>query len=153
MAPGLGEEVVTADEQALVADFIAFLKETSLKRAGDGPVRRFNQTRSTGCVRAEFTVPDGLSPDLRVGLFATPGSFTGHIRFANATSESDKDQDIRGMSIKLTGVPGENLMPGSTEVDFVLFSHPVMLAGTAKEFLELLQANEAGGIMAHKVWP
>jgi hypothetical protein len=145
MAPGLGEEVVTAGEQALVADFIAFLKEASLSRAGGGPVRRFNQTRSTGCVRAEFTVPDGLPADLRVGLFATPGSFNGHIRFANATSESDKDEDIRGMSIKLTGVPGMNLMPGVTEVDFVLFSHPVMLASTAKDFLELLQANEAGG--------
>jgi len=146
MAPGLGEEVVTADEQALVADFIAFLKEASLARAGNGPVRRFNQTRSTGCVRAEFTVPDGLPADLRVGLFANPGSFNGHIRFANATSESDKEQDIRGMSIKLTGVPGMNLMPGSTEVDFVLFSHPVMLAATAKDFLELLRANEAGGV-------
>jgi len=146
MAPGLGEEVVTPDEQALVADFVAFLKEASLTRAGNGPVRRFNQTRTTGCVRAEFSVPDGLPADLRVGLFATPGSYNGHIRFANATSESDKDQDIRGMSIKLTGVPGANLMPGSTEHDFVLFSHPVMLASTAKEFLELLKANEARGL-------
>ena len=146
MAPGLGEEVVSPGEQAIVADFIAFLKEASLRRAGDGPVRRFNQTRATGCVRAELTVPDGLAADLRVGLFATPGSFTGHIRFANATSESDHEQDIRGMSIKLTGVPGVNLMPGSTEQDFVLFSHPVMLAGTAKGFLELLEANEAGGL-------
>jgi hypothetical protein len=143
---GLGEEVVSPDEQAIVADFVAFLKEASLARAGNGPVRRFNQTRSTGCVRAEFTVLDGLPADLRVGLFATPGSYTGHIRFANATSESDREQDIRGMSIKLTGVPGVNLMPGSAEQDFVLFSHPVMLAGTAKEFLELLKANEAGGV-------
>lgn len=146
MAVGLGEEVVTPDEQAIVGDFIAFLKEASLKRAGTGPVRRFNQTRSTGCVRAEFTVLEGLPPDLRVGLFATPGSFSGHIRFANATSESDREQDIRGMSIKLTGVPGANLMPGSNEVDFVLFSHPVMLAGTAHDFLELLKANEARGL-------
>ena len=146
MAVGLGEEVITADEQAVVADFIAFLKEASLARAGStGPVRRFNQTRATALVRCELTVPDGLPADLRVGLFATPGSFKGHIRFANATSESDKDQDIRGMSIKLTGVPGMNLMPGSTEHDFVLFSHPVMLASTAPEFLELLKANEAAG--------
>ena len=61
MALALGEEVVTADEQAVVADFIAFLKEASLARAGTGPVRRFNQTRTTGCVRAEFTVPDGAA--------------------------------------------------------------------------------------------
>ena len=146
MGLALGEEVVTPDERAVVADFIAFLKEASLARAGDGPVRRFNQTRATGCVRAEFVVPEGLPNELRVGLFATPGSFQGHIRFANATSEKDSEQDIRGMSIKLTGVPGVNLIPGSTDHDFVLFSHPVMLAGTAVEFLELLKANEAGGL-------
>ena len=146
MSLTLGEEVVTPDEQAVVADFIAFLKEASLARAGAGPVRRFNQTRSTGCVRAEFTVPDGLPADLRVGLFAKPGSFQGLIRFANATSDSDREQDIRGMSIKLTGVPGLNLTPGSTDHDIVLFSHPVMLASTASEFLELLKANEARGL-------
>jgi len=146
MSLALGEEVVTADEQVVVADFINFLKESSLARAGTGPVRRFNQTRTTGCVRAEFTVPAGLPDELRVGLFATPGSYQGQIRFANATSESDREQDIRGMSIKLAGVPGMNLMPGSTEHDFVLFSHPVMLAGTAPEFLELLKANEARGL-------
>ena len=146
MSLALGEEVVTPDEQAVVADFIAFLKEASLARAGTGPIRRFNQTRTTGCVRAEFSVPDGLADDLRAGLFATPGSYQGHIRFANATSESDREQDIRGMSIKLTGVPGTNLLPGSTDQDFVLFSHPVMLAGTAREFLELLKANEARGL-------
>ena len=146
MGLALGEEVVTPDERAVVADFIAFLKEASLARAGEGPVRRFNQTRNTGCVRAEFVVPEGLPNELRVGLFATPGSFQGHIRFANATSEKDSEQDIRGMSIKLTGVPGVNLIPGSTDHDFVLFSHPVMLAGTAPDFLALLKANEAGGL-------
>jgi hypothetical protein len=59
MAPGLGEEVVTPDEQALVADFVAFLKEASLTRAGNGPVRRFNQTRTTGCVRASSACRTG----------------------------------------------------------------------------------------------
>jgi hypothetical protein len=146
MALAIGEEVITPDERAVVADFIAFLKEASLARAGNGPVRRFNQTRTTGCVRAEFVVPEGLPNELRVGLFATPGSFQSHIRFANATSETDREQDIRGMSIKLTGVPGVNLIPGSTDHDFVLFSHPVMLASTAGEFLELLKANEARGL-------
>jgi hypothetical protein len=142
----LGAESITPDEQAVTADFVAFLKEASAARAGSGPIRRFNQTRSTACVRAEFTVPEGLPADLRVGLFANPGAFQGLIRFANATSESDKEQDIRGMSIKLTGVPGTNLTQGSTEQDFVLFSHPIMLAATAKEFLELLKANEARGL-------
>ena len=69
-------------------------------------------------------MPDGLPAELRVGLFATPGTFQGRIRFANATSSPTREQDIRGMSIKVTGVPGENLTPGSTDQDFVLYSHP-----------------------------
>jgi hypothetical protein len=144
--PGLGEETITPDEQAVTADFIAFLKDASLTRAQDGPIKRFNQTRATGCVRAEFIVPDTLPADQRVGLFASPATYQATIRFANATSDSDRDQDIRGMSIKLAGVPGPNLIPGSTEQDFVLFSHPVMLTSTAAEFLELLKANEARGL-------
>ena len=144
--PGLGEETITSDEQAVTADFVAFLKEASLGRAHDGPIRRFNQTRATGCVRAELSVPDSLPADQRVGLFASPATYQATIRFANATSDTDRDQDIRGMSIKVAGVSGPNLIPGSTEQDFVLFSHPVMLAATAKEFLELLKANEARGL-------
>ena len=49
------------------------------------------------------------------------------------------------MSIKVAGVSGENLTAGETNHDFVLNSHPVMMVGRTKEFLELLQAVEAGG--------
>ena len=59
---------------------------------------------------------------------------------------SDRERDIRGMSIQVANVVGENFTPGATTQDFVLNSHPVMLAGTTRDFLELLRANEAGGI-------
>jgi hypothetical protein len=49
------------------------------------------------------------------------------------------------MAIKVLGVEGENLTPGSTAQDFILNSHPVMMVPGTREFLELLQANEAGG--------
>ena len=144
MALALGEEVVTADEQAVVADFIAFLKEASLARAGStGPVRRFNQTRATGCVRASSRCPTGCPPTCAWGCSRRRAPSGAHPVRQRHLRRSDTEQDIRGMSIKVTGVPGVNLMPGSTEQDFVLFSHPVMLAGTAPDFLELLKANEA----------
>lgn len=146
MSPRLGTETVAPDEALVVARFVEFLKEASLRRHTSGPVRRFNQGRATACVRARFVVPDGLAPDLRVGLFARPASYDAWIRFANASSQSDRDRDIRGMSIKVSGVAGENLTPGSTEQDFVLNSHPVMLAPDTPGFLELLRANEAGGL-------
>jgi hypothetical protein len=138
-------ETIAPDEAAVTTRFVAFLKAATEKRYGSGARQRFNQARATACVDAEFTVLDGLAAGHRVGLFATPRTYTCWIRFANATSQSDTDKDTRGMAIKVLDVPGENLTPGSTSQDFVLNSHPVMMVPGTKEFLELLEANEAGG--------
>jgi len=145
-APRLAEEVVAADEAAVTAEFIDFLKAATLKRNPTGTRRRFNQGRATAFVDAEFTVLDGLPAERRVGLFATPGTYAASIRFANAASATDREADIRGMSIRVRGVAGTNLTPGAAFQDFVLNSHPVMMVPGTREFLELLQANEAGGL-------
>src|SRR5262249_6858624 len=141
-------ETVSPDEEAVIADFIAFLKDASLKRHPTGPILRFNQGRQTACVGAEFTVLPNLAPELRVGLFSEPRTYRAWIRFANGTSRADWEKDIRGMSIKITGVEGggPNLTPGATTQDFVLNSHPVMVAANTRAFLELLRAMEAGGL-------
>jgi hypothetical protein len=142
---GLAQESAAPDEAAVVAEFIAFLKAASAKRYPTGVIRRFNQTRDSGCVEAEFTVLDTLPDQHRVGLFAQPRTYPAFIRFANASSATDREKDVRGMSIKVRQVHGENLTPGEAQ-DFVLNSHPVMMAPGTKEFLELLQAAEAGGL-------
>ena len=140
----LAEESVGPDEAAVVAQFVEFLKATSKKHHPTGTVPRFNQGRAAGCVDAELVVPDGLPQDLRVGLFAEPWTYKARIRFANATSLSDKERDVRGMSIKVPGAGGENLTAGVTDHDFVLNSHPVMMVGNTKTFLDLLKAVEVG---------
>jgi len=144
--PGLAEEAIAPDEPALTAEFIAFLKAASARRHPTGVIRRFNQGRAAGCVEAEFTVLDGLPDDLRVGLFARPRSYAAWIRFANASSQSDREKDVRGMSIKVQDIDGENLTRGATVQDFVLNSHPVMPAAGTRDFLALLQALESGGL-------
>ena len=140
-------EAAAPGEAQLTAEFIEFLKRASAARprGSAGEVLRFNQGRATGCVDAEFTVPEGLAAPLRVGLFATPGTYKAVIRFANATSLTDRDRDTRGMAIGVFDAAAENLTPGQTRQDFVLNSHPVMPARGPKEFLELLRANESGG--------
>ena len=72
------------------------MKAVSAKRHPTGPVRRFNQGRAAGCVRAQFTVLDTVSPDHRVGMFAAPRTYDAWIRFANASSQSDREKDVRG---------------------------------------------------------
>ena len=144
-APALAEEVVGPDEAAVVTAFVEFLKATSTKHHPSGTVPRFNQGRAAGCVDAEFVVTDDLPPDLRVGLFAQPGSYKARIRFANATSQSDTERDVRGMSIKVFNAAAENLTSGVADHDFILNSHPVMMVGQTSTFLDLLKAVEGGG--------
>jgi hypothetical protein len=143
---GLAEEAIGPGEDAVTAAFIEFLEAASRRRHPSGPVRRFNQGRAAGCVDAEFIVPADLPAALRVGLFAAAGVYRAFIRFANASSATDRDADVRGMSISIADVPGRNLTPGATSQDFVLNSHPVMVAPDTKEFMALLEANEAGGL-------
>jgi catalase len=143
---GLAEEIMAPDEAAVVGEFISFLRTASARRYPTGVIRRFNQARAAGCVDAEFTVLDSLPPEHRIGLFARPRTYPAFIRFANAASTTDREKDLRGMSIKVRSVDGENLTPGQTEQDFILNSHPVMMAADTREFLELLRAVEAGGL-------
>ena len=142
---GLAEERIAQDEAKVIADFIAFLEGASRRRHPTGPIRRFNQGRAAGCVSAEFIVRDDLAPALKVGLFARPATYPAFIRFASASSASDRDKDVRGMAIAVSGVSGENLTPQSGRQDFVLNSHPIMVAPDAREVMALLEAMEAGG--------
>ena len=142
---GIAEEVVSPDEAAVVASFVKFIEETSARRHPTGTVKRFNQGRAAGCVKAELTVLDTQPAEHRVGLFAQPRTYAAWIRFANAGSKTDREKDVRGMSIKVFDVAGENLTPGETSQDFVLNSHPVMVAPNTREFLEAMKALDAGG--------
>jgi len=140
------DEAVAPDEAAITARFIAFLQTATLRRDPSGPRRRFNQGRATACLEAELTVRGDVPAEHRVGLFARPRTYRAWIRFANAASATDRERDIRGMSIRMFDVAGTNLTPGATVHDFVLNSHPVMMTADARGFLELLEANEAGGV-------
>ena len=142
----LAEELVDPAEANINTEFIAFLKAVSAKRDPTGAVRRFNQGRAAGCVRATFTVLDTVAPEHRVGIFAVPRAYDAWIRFANASSTSDREKDVRGMAVRIGGVAGENLTSGESRQDFVLNSHPVMVAPDTKQFHKLLQAMEAGGL-------
>jgi hypothetical protein len=144
----LSAETVAPDEATVTRNFISFLEAASARRHPTGVIRRFNQGRHTACVDARFEVRDDLPADLRVGLFARPLKYAARIRFANATSSSDRDRDVRGMSIQVLNVDGESLTKGATTHDFVLNSHPVMMAPGPPQFLQLLRAVEAGRLRA-----
>jgi len=142
----LGEEIVDPAEAAQTADFIEFLKTASAHRYPTGIVKRFNQARAAGCVQAELSVLDSLPEEHRVGLFSEARTYQAWIRFASASSQTDREKDVRGMAIKVSGASGANLTAGETTQDFVLNSHPVLVAGNSADFFALLKAIEAGGL-------
>ncbi len=80
--------------------------------------------KAHGCARATFTVNANLSDDLRVGMFANPGtSYEAVVRFSNAAALFGPDvQNIddgkggktrthgsRGMAVKVQGLPEASL--------------------------------------------
>ena len=119
---GIAEEYPPTNEAAVTSRLIELTKQALEERHASGKTLRFNQARHPGCVRADFAVEPGLAADLGVGLFAEPRSYPTWIRFATASTESDTEEDFRGMSLKLMGVEGEMLHGDGANFDFVLNS-------------------------------
>jgi hypothetical protein len=90
-------------------------------------MRRDAHSKSHGALKAEFTIERDLPPELRVGLFATPATYRAWVRCSNSsnTIRPDGNRDVRGLAIKLMGVPGRKLMPGNEDAstqDFIFIS-------------------------------
>jgi hypothetical protein len=105
-----------ADIQALIGRMQALM---SKRDEGAGVQKRDVHMKMHGLVRAEFTVADDLPPDLRVGLFARPATYKAWVRYSNAASYADADiaRDIRGMAIKVMGVPGKKVLESQADAD------------------------------------
>ena len=143
--PALAEEVVGPDEAAVAAAFVEFLKAASTKHHPTGTVPRFNQGRAAGCVDAEFIVPDGLPPDLRVGLFAQPGPIRRGSDLPTPHRSRTRSGTCEACRSRCQAWAEQNLTAGESDQDFILNSHPVMMVGHTRTFLELLKAVEQGG--------
>lgn len=140
----LAKEYPAADEEAVTAALIELITAYSARTSADGPVRRFAHPKQVGCVRAEFTVAADLPDELRVGLFQPGRRYPAIIRFGNNAFQSDAKKDIRGMSIKLSDIPGPSLLPDEQSQDFILISHDPLVVGTPAEFYAMQRALLAG---------
>lgn len=74
-------------------------------------------------------VPAGL----RVGVFASPASYSAFVRFSNGIQIDDTLPDARGLAIRM-------LLPGTPDQEqhFVLASSPIFFAENAVDFLRFL---------------
>jgi catalase len=135
-----------AEQQAsidqLVAEMSQRIETITLKGKHNGTVPRFNQPKTIACVDAEFRVHADIPEVLRHGLFAKPGRYPARLRFANASEMDDSKKDIRGLSIRVSGVEADPLWGDVGRQDFVLNSYPALFADTPETFLKFIRARQ-----------
>ncbi|MCW8108937.1 catalase [Alteromonas ponticola] len=129
------------------------IKQVVRQRYSAGAMKRFNQAKSLGCFDATFTVKKDINPSLQHGIFAQPGSHRALVRFANASTTDDAKSDLRGLSIRVSGVKGKPVWGKAGYQDFVLNSHPVLFAANPEEFLAFIEAQRNDSVIWHLLTP
>lgn len=142
-------EQVAPDEQLYIDELIDTLRAKMRKDYAGKLTLRDAHPKMHGVVRATLRVEPDLPAELRVGVFAQPTSYPAWVRFSNASGEvsSDDAKDVRGVAIKLMGVPGPKLLEGaegSNTHDFILISADVFIARDVREFAGTVAALTSG---------
>lgn len=131
------------------------LKRRMLEENPDGHLRRDTHAKMYGVVKAIFSVEAGLPNELAHGIFSEAKEYPAWIRFSNQSTQikDDRKRDIRGMAIKLMGVPGLKLIAPETSMtthDFIMISPSGFIAGSLREFADMLTALK--GSLWKKLW-
>lgn len=134
------KEVVPAGEAEKFEGFAEQIHQLQLARAAGRPARRALHAKTHGGLEAELTVLPDLPEHARVGLFAAPATYKAYVRYSNGASarQPDKTPDVRGIAIKLLGVPGPKIIPGleaATTQDFLLIQLAATPFRDADEFV------------------
>src|SRR5207247_10918141 len=103
------KEIVPEDEAARFERYAEEIRELQRARAREGKASRALHAKGQAGVLADFTVLPDLPEHARVGLFAAPASYRAYVRFSNGAGfrQSDAKPDVRGVAIKVVGVPGK----------------------------------------------
>ena len=100
------KEQILPDEAERFERLAVELRDTP-KRAPGEKLRALHAKGVAG-VRAELIVRDDVPALARVGIFAQPGTYRAYVRFSNgaAVPQPDSKPDVRGLAVKVLGVPG-----------------------------------------------
>lgn len=141
----LGREYVIADEDTISAVMIREMEDQVKRMYDDKKMLRQVHTKMHGCVKAEFIIEPDLPEGLQVGVFSEIKSYHAWVRFSNGNTkpQADKKKDIRGIAIKLLGVPGEKLLNDEflePTQDFLLMSSETFFSKNTKQFRKTLKS-------------
>ncbi len=147
IAPGEAEEL-----ERLAVE----LRNLQHRRARGGQAYRGLHAKGQAGLVAEFTVPVDLPEPFRQGLFARPATYTAYVRFSNGMGirQSDRKPDVRGIAIKVVGVPGKKVIPGLENAptqDFLAILTPKTPFRDADEFVWFVLAAENRALLVPRM--
>ncbi len=145
------QERVADDETARFDKLAATLADLQKKRAERHPMGRALHYKSHGGVLATFAVQGDLPAWAQVGIFGQPGTFPAYVRFSSGSGsrQPDTEPDVRGIAVKLVGVPGEKIIhPDATTQDFLAILSPAVPFATPEEFVGLVSAVSGNKLLA-----
>ena len=140
----VGEERIPPDEQDTIQRLIQHQLSEMKKAAHGKELSRGQHPKPHGILVAKFTVLNDIDPELKVGLFGKPSSYTAVIRFSSTRSLDDSMPDNHGMAIKLLGVTGAKLLEEEKDAetqDFVLVDAPTFFSKNVASLLRFGQAS------------
>jgi hypothetical protein len=142
----LGQEYIAADEDSIIEEMMLEMEQQVDRMYVDKKMLRQVHTKMHGCVKATFLIEPDLPDYLKVGVFKESKEFHCWVRFSNSQTkpQADKKKDIRGIAIKLMGVPGDKILNDQSlekTQDFLLMSSETFFSKNIKEFRKTLKAS------------
>jgi hypothetical protein len=146
------KEVIPEGEAAHLEELAEIVHQ--MQRENDSQSRALHAKGNAGA-EGEFTVGE-VPPEAKVGIFAQPGKYRAYVRFSNGAGRRQKDQtgDVRGVAVKLLGVPGKKLIPGleaASTQDFLMIKSSTQPFKNADEFVWLLGAAKSPALLPFKL--
>jgi hypothetical protein len=146
------KEVIPEGEAAHLEELAEIVHQ--IQRENDTQSRALHAKGNAGA-EGEFTVGE-VPPEANVGIFAQPGKYRAYVRFSNGAPRRQKDRvgDVRGVAVKLLGVPGKKLIPGlesATTQDFLMIKTSTQPFKNADEFVWLLGAAKSPALLPFKL--
>lgn len=147
-------EDIPADEAARFEALAARVVAVQSSRTPALGAGRALHRRPVESVSARFTVRDDLDAvlptPLQVGPLRAGASYPTYVRFSNGSFDAPKKEepDVRGIALKLVGVPGTKQLTGTDDPrtqDFLLIRGAVLPTADPAEFVALVEAGAGGG--------
>ncbi len=141
-------EIIAEDEAARFAGYASELREMQKTRVRDGKTpRALHAKQHVGAVGQLVVAQQPGS--LRPALFAQPATWSVYARFSNGSGARQHDgvADVRGIAIKLVGVPGKKLIPGLEDKrtqDFLFIQVPATPFRGPDEFVSFVRIATKG---------